>query len=520
MYVVSDDQPHSSIFVPASRLPTTLASAAVSVGTTPSMQGLKHSQSGHARSLSRSHGPNGLPLDTPPVMRRIQRKVFAASSAVNVRMRTLPIALASQQGNSSDGPGLTLSVEVLSSPDSGLGFEVQSVAIELDQAHTTPLDSRKREKQPLFDPPFPIALDRVGQYNFLFGLSSTDVILERAYENSLGVDNQDASAPVPIAAALSPKETLSRRYQHDMAQTPTNLDFGSTQIPPYRPRPAVHKPRNRKSVCIVVRGRPIDKANGGGGSEAEPFESRWNCALDVSSLAPTPPARESQQSVWDGRQRVGPSTPQMKGEHRFSSVSVTETPPRPAASLAESRSRPVSIPQTGSDFSSIPLTSQRPPSTAYSGARQLFAPSSSPATPRVSIPETPGPATAVPSEAPTGVQSPSTLRLEPIPIHNSPQAMTAEGGVLVNLSLLPIAPSSGDKTMTGVPETMELPADPVLAKRTPISLFDIFFLEVFVMNKAQSPHMFTVSVPSQKAPDGLLEALSQSQLSSFGHSWH
>lgn len=172
----------------------------------------------------------------------------------------------------------------------------------------------------------------------------------------------------------------------------------------------------------------------------------------------------------------------------------------------------MSIPQTGSDFSSVPLTSQRPPSTAYSGARQLFAPSSSPAMPRVSIPETPGDVTAAPSEVPTRVQSPSNVRLEPIPVRNSPRAMTAEGGVLVNLSLLPIAPSTGEDSMKEVPETIELPADPVLAKRTPIRLFDIFFLEVFVMNKAHSPHMFTVSVPDQKAPDGLLDGLSNSQL--------
>lgn len=289
-------------------------------------------------------------MDELPTLKRAHRKVLQASSAVNVRMRTLALALNTtdslsnsdilHSGNldNTSGPGLTLSVEVQNPSETGLGFEIQSITVELDSVQTAKVGMTKCIKQPVFAPDFPLVLDCVSQHHFLFSLQLNDVFFD---QSNVGVEEptKELPPPTPIAAMVSPAQSLSRRHQHNVAQTSTvdaSLSASQQTAGDLRQKSAFDQ---RKTACIVVRGRPVRRPDPylPENSSFQPyitevFESRWNCALDVSTLARARTEQQStrtraghsRSSIRSHGQAYAPSKPEnIAGDKRFTHSSLS-----------------------------------------------------------------------------------------------------------------------------------------------------------------------------------------------------
>lgn len=507
-------------------------------------------------------------------------------------MRTLPISVpssVSQEPSSQSSPlqGITLSVEVLTSQRTGLGFELSSVSVELDPVHTAKVGNVKSVKQPLFDPVFPIFLDRVGQYNFMFSLQSDDVLLNHNDLDALDPQARELPPPTPISAVLSPRETLSRRHQIKLAQQPApelNQSGISQQTQQFRPQQHQYQAPNddhRKMACIVVRGRPVslreelqqDSEKTVDTHYSEIIESRWHTALDLRPLLKTrdqklhASARSSSISSSTGLAFHTAPQPYASGSRRDPITSTfTEVPldqgSLTSASPSFSRSQSMrSFVASGDRRSATPLSLSRSASShmahpapqddevSLAGTiRGLPLNPQSPSIPKDhSLPPTPAypphqqprphPIVIAPLEKSRQVfpSSPSNLQFLDSSINRAPNAESSGSGVLVHVSLLHPESQGAEgeePASTFNPNTPVLPqAEPMRPslsttsfksnvssraeaiseeekgtatsgtaeqrKHSHVHLFDVFKLEVFVMNKTPGVKMFSVGVPSR-----------------------
>ncbi|KAN0061660.1 hypothetical protein ACQY0O_005651 [Thecaphora frezii] len=221
------------------------------------------------------------------ILKRSSRLVMDVKSGLGVRMRTLftpysPFSLRSSgpsrvrsdndggdgarddddddeededrdDGERLDQASLVLCVELENTPQSGLEFQVDRIEVRVEQAH--PLSGEPRAVVRLLDGamairpedsagsyPFPIRLEQGQQRNMLYYLSiEHDALSHGAGTGTAGVGE------LADARARSGK----------------------------------------RNVAIVVSGRPILLSSTEGAAETaatEPFDSKWNCILDLSPL--------------------------------------------------------------------------------------------------------------------------------------------------------------------------------------------------------------------------------------------
>lgn len=534
-----------------------------------------------------------------PALRRVLRKVVVASSAVDVRMRTLPVVIPDPNTvpalePTSPSSGLTLSVEIHTPPNTMSGFELQSVVVELDPMQASKVGMVKCVKQPLFNPVFPIVLDPVSQYNFLFSLPTQDILLEPSTFDSAGPEARDLPPPTPISALLSPKQTLSRRHQANKAQTPVPEaaapSLQKQQKPPHPTEGRMQAENRRKTACIVIKGRPIHRPGGRASSEhsaqelyyTDVIESRWHTSLDV-----TPPMHLSSghlrtpSTMSDTRLRRVNSAPAVPlptetrsafgplSSAAFSDVPVNILPPDtstskpqfkagatlPPGHMSANNSRAPTAGQAALVYSSTPsdpATARPSPilperSQSFTDAKDC-PPPPTPAFPPYSTPRASA-SVIQPLEDPHQPLAASGTRDPSASIQrfarDRPDIDTCSG-VLVHVSLLPQQPKAteAEPTATFNPNTPVLPqaalmrpslsaisfkshvssrADAVAEemeettaekegekgtpasatalleqerKRSHVQLFDVFLLEVFVMNKTTAARMFSIGVPA------------------------
>jgi hypothetical protein len=293
------DLPEDIGHFPSSRLHPAVTSA--SIGVTSTSRGLDP-QFGHARRHSRAQSA-GNAAEAWPTLRRSHRKTLKVHSAIHLRIRPLetPISLPQDRQDFDDEfvsqIGTTLSVEVENNRHTGMGFEIDAIWVEVHMATA----SSTPKRLPFLFPGQKAAVTRLqrnDQHDFLFALKAADVLEEDA--TAAGSEQPHT----PISAVSNLRQILSGPLQQ-RAVAQGNED---SRFPPEQPQQnrtmAMHR-----TVCVVVRGRPVYLAGANAMDQALPnalhvpvthprpgaaalptyftaaFDSRWNCSLDLTSLA-------------------------------------------------------------------------------------------------------------------------------------------------------------------------------------------------------------------------------------------
>ncbi|GMK53459.1 hypothetical protein CspeluHIS016_0100450 [Cutaneotrichosporon spelunceum] len=235
--------------VPSSRLgPAALEDMSISI--TPS-------RTPQPQSIPSAPAPIQLSLSAGTTMRKSFRRVLDLSPGLRVRMRTifLPQLLppgATDESEDNTERKIVVCVEVENGADSGqYGFELEQVAVEV--GGKGPKATAELVCQPGMAPRKPNA------------------------SSPPPTPRQDAVFPLQFAA----REQYNLLYLVSIASSP-----GSIEVPR-------HKGEESRVVAIVLTGRPYRLESGANKFPTAPFQSRWNCNLDLApfyaTLPPAPP---------------------------------------------------------------------------------------------------------------------------------------------------------------------------------------------------------------------------------------
>ncbi|CAK9780410.1 hypothetical protein CC85DRAFT_300431 [Cutaneotrichosporon oleaginosum] len=243
-------------------------------------------------STPRSHSiptaPVQLSLSASTTMRKSFRRVLGLSPGLRVRMRTiflpqfLPPGAAAEESEDNAERKIVVCVEVENGADSGdYAFEVEQVTVEVGgkgpkataelvcqpgMEPRTPGARPSPPETPGFDTVFPLELSALEQYNLLYA----------------------------VTIASSP---------------------GSVEVPR-------HKGEENRVVSIVLIGRPYRLQQGSKAFPTAPFQSRWNCNLDLtpfySTLPPAPPPPPApRQKQRPAAKVVAPAPNAIAGDRRY-----------------------------------------------------------------------------------------------------------------------------------------------------------------------------------------------------------
>lgn len=233
------------------------------------------------------------PLAPSTTLRQSFRRVLALSPGLRVRMRTLflpQIVSPYKDADETDDNGerrIVLCVEIENSTDAQEhGFEVDAVTVDVGGK----------------------------------GAKATATLVCEP-----GATPENA-APSVFPLRLAALEQFNLLYAVEIASSPTGL--GGTE--PLRNKGDEHRP-----VSIILSGRPFRGAPAV--FPTAPFQSRWNCALDLgpfyASLPPAPPAppAPAPRPVSHRLSKPTPPTPNViAGDKRFSLSTLLAADPKPA----------------------------------------------------------------------------------------------------------------------------------------------------------------------------------------------
>ncbi|KAL1413197.1 hypothetical protein Q8F55_000948 [Vanrija albida] len=231
------------------------------------------------------------PLAPSTTLRQSFRRVLSLSPGLRVRMRTLflpQIVSPYKDADETEDNGqrrIVLCVEIENSTDAHEhGFEVDAVTVDVGGK----------------------------------GAKATATLV---CEPGATPDN---AAPSVFPLRLAALEQFNLLYAVEIASSPTGL--GGTE--PLRNKGDEHRP-----VSIILSGRPYRNAV----FPTAPFQSRWNCALDLgpfyASLPPAPPAppAPAPRPVNHRHSKPTPPTPNViAGDKRFSLSTLLAAEPKPA----------------------------------------------------------------------------------------------------------------------------------------------------------------------------------------------
>ena len=258
----------------------------------------------HGRHFSVDVGPAS--AASMPSLRRSHRQVLQTMSAINVRMRTVEMGTSlldsgvdSQDLSESEQYRILLSVEVENNSETGWGFQMDEVALELGSPTTLAIETTSRKKPMSFDSQsWPITLQRSDQYDLLFEINMHDISTTLSTNASAHPATVVTPQPVPKSATLSPSQAFSRR--HLSGKAPDE----AAETPIRRPLPTLAPPKasRRREITIVVTGCPVPLQTVTSSSRAVPampFSSRWVCSLDLSAIVGRVNERKHISSVLD-----------------------------------------------------------------------------------------------------------------------------------------------------------------------------------------------------------------------------
>jgi hypothetical protein len=537
---------------PSSRLHPAVTSSAIGVSTYS--RGMDP-QVGHTRRHSRAQSVGNI-AEAWPTLRRSHRKTLKVHSAIHLRIRALeaPINLPSQNGQEPDpeifdSTGTTMSVEVENNRQTGMGFEVDSIWVEV---YSAVANSTLKRLPSLLEGQnsTAIRLQRIDQLDFLFSLKAADVLDDDPLASDFELP------PTPISAVLRPGQMLTGAFQQ---RAGAYMSFQADEE--HRITPSARAPKGmHRTVCVIVKGRPISlgavEASTPNGlsvpsATAEPqavrlptyftasFESRWNCALDLTSLVARRDERRS--SVVSTGQS---SRPQSALPQRSNSMPVNSSMPSPVAgnkrysmsslnnfslkrdSMQEiPLDRPSSAPVTAiPDVHSIKRTSHPTLSGNRLEALKEVEADIEPALPTPAFPpysstrpeaDFVGPLSHSPTDNDFG---PLVQQENGPPVYLPGAAQAGHGGLLLHVSLIQPAPvelpavksamsspnlSKRSQVMmptfssTSAVSAMSAMTDQPQANR--ISVLEPFQLEIFVMNKTDRTRRLQIGIPSRKA---------------------
>ncbi|GAA5853656.1 hypothetical protein JCM8547_007399 [Rhodosporidiobolus lusitaniae] len=305
----------------------------------------------HRPTRSRSYSLTTSSTPLHPSLRRSCRRFLPVRSAIQVAMHTLPCpvgVLGVPEGgrvwerDNEDGVVLCLEVSGPPGGSSEEGFEIEVIEVSVEGGGGTSAGGgggglglgSSREQQDVevrevktAGVEFPLRVYGGGtsQHNFLYALATVPSAGGGGVELAAGRDERVET--VPIAVASSPTRRFTARFgaeevsEEATARTVGEIALRRGSVAPVATAPGGEGAREKtwlRNVAIVVRGRPFGGKKGKGraregegyavpdaaargeneieGDEqeeeeeaAEPFSSRWNCTLDISSFArPSP----------------------------------------------------------------------------------------------------------------------------------------------------------------------------------------------------------------------------------------
>lgn len=246
-------------------------------------------------------------------------------SGLSVKMRTIPCIVAGLCGNrysdsrmngmysssEGDGDGMMMCIEVeggntKSEKEEDDGFEIESVSIQLTNSNDlTPTPHNDVNIKPVQSSTFPIRLSSNDQHNLLY---SVTLPLQHTSSSAIDPIIPNKVGSVPIVVATSPSQRFAARFSSGPSELKDEQDFDFGDYPTRgdgNNRMSVNQVDPRlKSIVIVVKGRPVVRRRvvqnqgyriDGNKSTAsssqtwleyptDSFESKWNCALDLSTF--------------------------------------------------------------------------------------------------------------------------------------------------------------------------------------------------------------------------------------------
>ncbi len=220
-------------------------------------------------------------------MRKSFRRVLGLSPGLRVRMRTIFLPQLLPPGAAADDPEdsaerkIVVCVEVENGADSGdYAFEVEQVAVEVGGKGAKA--TAELVCQPGMAPRTP-------------GTAATPP----------GTPGPDTVFPLELAA----HEQYNLLYAVAIASSP-----GTSEVPR-------HKGEESRVVAIVLTGRPYRLQGGSKAFPTSPFQSRWNCNLDLapfySTLPPAPPPPPAPRQNRPTTKAAAPVPNAIAGDRRY-----------------------------------------------------------------------------------------------------------------------------------------------------------------------------------------------------------